>query len=44
MYAAPAPTMKLVVSAGLLDAGAPKPRIATVYWPGLTAMYAETAP
>jgi hypothetical protein len=29
--AAPAVTMKLVVSAGLLVADAPKPRIATVY-------------
>src|SRR5215469_5093714 len=36
--------MKLLVSAGALDAGAPKPRIATEYWPGLTAMYAETPP
>ena len=29
--------MKLLVSTGLLEAGAPKPRIATVYWPGMTA-------
>jgi hypothetical protein len=36
--------MKLAVSAGLLVADAPKPRIATVYWPGTTATYAETAP
>jgi hypothetical protein len=36
--------MKLEVRAGLLVAAAPKPRIATVYWPGTTAMYAETAP
>ena len=36
--------MKLLVNAGVLVAGAPKPRIATEYWPGATAMYAETSP
>jgi len=30
--------MKLVETTGGLDAGAPTGRIATVYWPGLTAM------
>jgi hypothetical protein len=36
--------MKLVTRTGELDAGAPAARIATVYWPGLNAMYSETPP
>ena len=36
--------MNVVASTGGLDADAPNARIATVYWPGLTAMYGETPP
>jgi hypothetical protein len=36
--------MKLVETVGGLEAEAPGGRIASVYWPALSGMYAETLP